>query len=139
VASRPPFRWRPFAILAVALLVGAYLYFRGGAPDGPARPVEVKGRLEDAEGEPLPGLSLRFHAQDEANRAGPSLLCLTQPNGEFVGRCLPGRYRVTLSVPPGKGKGAVKVPARYKSVAETPWEVKVPPGGASGVVLKLGE
>src|SRR5262249_59414229 len=88
--------------------------------------------------EPLPGLSLRFHAQDEANRAGPALLCLTQPNGEFVGRCLPGRYRVTLSVPPGKGKEAVKVPARYRSAAETPWEVKVPPGGASGGVLKLG-
>jgi hypothetical protein len=132
VPPRLSLRWRPLVILAVALLVGGYLYFKG-----PARPVDVKGRLEDADGKGLPRLSLRFHPQDEASKGGPSLVCLTQADGEFIGRCLPGRYKVTLSVPAGKGKEAVSVPARYKAVAETPWEVTVPRGGTSNVRLRL--
>lgn len=129
-------RWRTLAIAGLALALGAALWFRGDTPTGPAQPIDIQGRLVDADGGPLARRSLRFHAQDSANRAGPSLLTITQADGTFVGRCLPGRYRVTLMVPSDKD-GAPEVPDRYRNVEETPWEVTVPVRWPRRLVLRL--
>jgi hypothetical protein len=123
-----------------------------GPPPAPSGPPEVKGRVEDSGGKPLARMAVKFHPLDEKNK-GTSLTCQTQPDGSFTGRCAAGRYKVTLSavwtVPPkGEEKSKEKtpmpapklppgVPERYGSVKETPWEVDVPAGGKSGIVLKV--
>jgi hypothetical protein len=66
---------------------------------------------------------------------------------------LPGRYKVTLAAlgavegnPAGSGGGAGHAPgapkrpsahSKYERPEQTPWEVTVPEGGQSGLVLRL--
>jgi hypothetical protein len=133
-------------VLAVALpLLGCS---RPAPPPGALGPPEVKGRVEDSGGKALARMGVVFHAQDEANK-NYRLRCTTQKDGSFVGRCPPGHYKVTLAALP-QGDGAplkkdapppkppplpAEIPPAYGSVEETPWEVEVPAGGKSGVVL----
>ncbi len=118
----------------------------------PAGPPEIKGRAVDSDGNPLARVALVFLPQDEANK-GTRVTCVTKADGTFTGRCPPGRCKVTLSAlsasapkedKPDKGKPAPRtpklppgVPARYGSATETPWDVDVPAGGQSEIVLKV--
>jgi hypothetical protein len=138
-------------ILVLALLGLAGCQPLGGPP-GKAGPPEVKGKVVDSDGNPLARVGVVFLPQDEANK-GLRVLGLTQPDGSFRAACPLGRYKVILTGvaadPPKmeeKGKGKVAppkpslpagVPARYGSEKETPWEVDVPAGGKSGLVLKV--
>jgi hypothetical protein len=139
----------------VILMMAAVAALAGGcekpAPPSADGTVKIKGRAEDVEGKPLGRMVLRFHPQDEANKL-TRLTCLTQANGSFEGQCLPGRYKVTLGmmteVPadakpaPGKAVPAPPplpdaIPKAYATEAETPWEVVVPPGGKTDLVLRV--
>lgn len=121
---------------ATRTLVVLWFLLAAGCPSRPTGPVEIKGRLLDAEGEPLAGVGLRFHL--EGGGAGAALICLTQKNGDFVGRCQPGTYAVTALPPPKDApKGAPELPAAYRSAAETPWKVTVPGGGVKDIVLRV--
>jgi hypothetical protein len=94
---------------------------------------------------------VRFHPQDETSKHGRSLTCVTGARGEFVGRCLPGRYKVTLAAVPTNNarlaaeQGAVaaagrlppSVSERYTTPAATPWTVTIPDDGKKDVVLKV--
>ena len=119
-----------------------------GCARKPAQEVEVGGRVEDGEGKPVAKLVVRFHPQDEENKMGRLLTCLTEADGTFAGKCQPGRYKVTLNAvpaaggsqpgagmlaPPDKGPG---VPSNYASPTTTPWEVTIPSGGKKDLVLK---
>ncbi len=138
-------------ILVVAILAGAGCQ-KPPPPRGALGPPEIKGRALDSDGNPLVKVSLVFLPQDEVNK-GTRVICLTQPDGSFVGRCSPGRYKVTLAAVPSGASKADKtdkdaparrtpslpfgVPARYGSATETPWEVEVPADGKSDIVLKV--
>jgi hypothetical protein len=139
--------------LTALLLAGCLLGATGCRPPTPTPShdgtVAVGGRAEDDRGKPLAGVLLRFVPQDAAN-SNQSLLCKTQASGKFVGKCLPGRYKVTVGAVttalPGKagGKDALKppplpegVPTAYGKPATTPWEVAVPAGGKTDIVLKM--
>jgi hypothetical protein len=137
------------------LILASVLLSMAGCQSPPppqSGPPQVAGRVEDSDGNPLAKVAVKFHAQDEKNK-GTSVTCMTQADGTFTGRCAAGRYRVTLlavfaELPKAqekdKGKAALPspalpagVPERYGSVQDTPWEVIVPSGGRSGVVLKV--
>jgi hypothetical protein len=115
-------------------------------PSVPSPEVEIKGRLEDASGKPLGGVLLRFVAGGGAG-AISALTCRVKPDGTFLLRGLPGRYKVTVSAaptpladkdakpaPPRVPEG---VPEKYGSAKSTPWEVEVPPGGKADLVLRV--
>jgi hypothetical protein len=145
---------RVVAVLAVVLLLAV-----GCRQQPPSGPAVVKGRVEGADGKPLGKMILRFHALEQSTRPGTSIRsdsALTQADGSFVCECLPGRYKVTLAALPGGTTGAApahgkeapaassagkhlpdNIPAMYASSAETPWEIEVPPGGKSDVLLKI--
>jgi hypothetical protein len=117
-------------------------------------PPEVKGRVEDSQGQPLAHVAVRFYALDEKNK-GTTITCPTRADGTFTGQCPPGHYKVVLwAVPAEPPKAADKdkakaalptpkvppgVPERYGSSKETPWEVDVPTGGKTDIVLKVEE
>lgn len=132
--ARLPRPWRTLILLAAALALGAVLYFRQADPSAP---VDFRGRLLDADGQPLGRVALRFHAQGNASNR-MSLLSLTQADGTFVGRALPGSYRVTLVVPPGREK-EVNVPERYRDITQTPWQVSLPTRWPWRLVLRVEE
>ena len=138
------------SILMIAFLaVGCE---RPAAPSSSSGPVDVKGKAEDADGKPLGDMILRFRPVEEANK-GQWLTCPTQADGSFVGKCLPGRYKVTLharakALPDDKVADKLKgppptpplpddIPKKYGSAADTPWEVVVPDGGKTNIVLKI--
>jgi hypothetical protein len=138
-------------LLALAFLTAASC--QAPAPSASSGPPEVKGRVDDSDGQPLAHVSVKFYPLDEKNK-GTSLICLTQSDGTFTGRCAPGRYKVTVWAAPApapkfpekdKGKAAPPpaptpppgVPERYGSFKDTPWEVDVPAGGKTGIVLKV--
>jgi hypothetical protein len=107
--------------------------------------VEIKGRAEDASGKPLAGVNLRFIVQEGG--AINSLTCRTKDDGTFFLRGRPGLYKVTVSAAPAApaGKDAKPAPPRppegvpqeYGSAKSTPWEIEVPPGGKSDLVLAV--
>ncbi len=127
------------------LRLGAVLVLLAGCATGPPREVDVAGRVLSADGKPVSRLALRFHPWDEANKKGGTLTTPVR-EGEFVGKCLPGRYKVT-AVPirpaaPGKAPSpdkdtALDVPRAYTSTGSTPWVVKVPSAGKKDIVLTL--
>ena len=111
------------------------------------RPAEVpvKGRIKGANGQPVVGAVVRFHAVGDKG-AGRPLSCVTGPGGAFEGQAQPGTYKVTLlAVPKGnaadpgpKAGGAPPgVPARYASPADTPWKVEVPAEGKDDIALNV--
>lgn len=122
-----------------------------GCAKKPPVEVEIGGTAVDASGKALAGLVLRFHPDDEVNKRGRSLACLVQPDGSFTGKCLPGRYKVTLTKPtagagggdPGAGvtaapeKGKPEVPSRYSTPATTPWNPTIPEAGTKELKLKV--
>ncbi len=132
--------------LAVALAV-----LSPGCRKKPPQEVDVAGKVEKADGKPLGNVLVRFHPQDDVNKQGRILTRPTGADGSFTGRCLPGRYRVTVSAIPKQtggdpGTGAVGaagkdslpgVPASYQSPTETPWEITIPEDGKKDLVLSL--
>jgi hypothetical protein len=108
--------------------------------------------VEASDGKSLARVGVKFHPLDEKNK-GTSVTCMTQSDGTFTGRCAPGRYKVTVlpvqAMPPKteekeKGKPALPpptlpsgVPEQYGAAEKTPWEVDVPAGGKSGILLKI--
>jgi hypothetical protein len=139
------------SILVLSLLTVASCQAPSPPPSSTGPP-EVKGRVEDSEGKALARLAVKFHPLDEKNK-GTSVTCITQSDGTFVGRCAPGRYKVTVLAvmpeppkapekdksksPPPAPKLPAGVPEEYGSVAKTPWQVEVPAGGKTGIVLKV--
>jgi hypothetical protein len=111
-------------ILAVAVLMA------GCGPKGPPKEADIAGRVEDAEGKPVAKMSVRFQrAGDDGERS--AVICVTQADGKFDGRCLPGNYEVTvrsLATEPGK-----KADAAPKGT----WEIAIPDGGKKDIVLRL--
>jgi hypothetical protein len=127
---------------AAGLATLAAVILTAGCASKPPQEVPVGGRVENASGKPLPKIALRFHAQDEANKQAGSLTCMVQDSGEFTGKCLPGRYKVTvLPLSAGRPGAAPKPPTgtwgRYTSPTGTPWEVTVPSAGKTDLVLKV--
>jgi hypothetical protein len=115
-------------------------------------PVEVAGRVEWGAGRPLDGVVITFHPDDEANKKG-NLLSAPVERGQFSGKCLPGRYKVTLTslaggsrhpagaTDPGSGaapeKGGGAIPAQFRNATETPLVVTVPPEGKKDILLTV--
>jgi hypothetical protein len=112
----------------------------------PPAEVPVKGRVKGANGQPLAGAVVRFHAAPGRAGARRTVSCVTAADGTFEARALPGTYKVTLlAVPKGaatdpdpKATGPPPgVPALYASPAQTRWEVEVPAGGKDDVALEV--
>src|SRR5262249_7535875 len=115
-------------------------------------PVEVAGRVESSSGKPIDNAVVTFHPADESNKRG-NLLSAPVQKGQFSGRCLPGRYKVTLTplaggtanpaggASPSAGttpdKGVSTIPESYRSAATTPLEVTVPDEGKKDLQLKI--
>jgi hypothetical protein len=133
-----------FGLALVAVVLTA------GCRKQPPQPVDIKGKAEKADGKPLAGVLLRFHAQEAASNQA-ALSCATQADGSFSTRGVPGNYKVTVGAIPtrvggspatgsveGTGKTSLPdVPAIYQSLTETPWDVTVDEGGKTDIVLKL--
>ena len=115
-------------------------------------PVEVQGKLTTDTGKPLITILVRFHPQDETNKSGQILTCVTTEKGIFAGQCLPGKYRVTLStVPIQEGGGPseastspgtvarskVTIPADYNSPTNTPLGVVIPSEGKRDLIFTM--
>lgn len=114
------------------------LLFLSACNQPPPGPVDVGGSLLDADGQPLARIALRFHPLEKATPPRPTLTCFTQTNGEFVGRCWPGTYRVTVLGAPGKKVVMPPgIPSECAAVDTTPWEIKVPRGGTKKIVLRV--
>jgi hypothetical protein len=138
---------RAAAWLAVALAAG------GCAKKPPPAPVPVQGRVEFAGRRPSARLVLTFHPRGEGNKGAPVVSAVVDAKGRFEGSCVPGRYKVTLAAvaavegdPAGSGGGAGHAPgapkrphahSKYERPEDTPWDVTVPEGGQSGLVLRL--
>ena len=139
--------WAGVGVLSLAVLTC------GCGKKPAAEEVDIAGRLEDAAGKPLPRMIVHFYALDEANKHARAWTCATQAGGDFKGRCLPGRYKVTVAaVPlgtgtadpgsgtiadPGKAKGVAGVPKAYTSPDDTPLQVMIPDRGKTDIVLKV--
>ena len=121
---------RHFAALALVVFVGC------GAPHAKLSPVDITGRLT-VEGKPFGNVMLTLHPQD-SDVQGQRPTALVNADGVFATRCLPGKYRVTLSPLPhspgdaGPGAGttpgaaaAAGIPSAYSSAASTPWTIVV--------------
>jgi hypothetical protein len=124
----------------------------------PPAPVPVKGKVVFADGKPVKGVVLSFHPDDEATKSG-RLPSAPLDDGSFSFECLPGRYKVTLTLIPkgpggtgADGPGSVPPPppqsgppkdpkapllAPYASPTSTPLTIEVPPGGSSDLVLTV--
>ena len=129
-------RWVVFGLFTVLIAVV-------GCRKAPSKPdpVEIEGTVKTDTGKPLEMLLLRFHAQDDKNKSESSLTCVTKENGVFTGKCLPGKYKVTLSAVPIReggtpgdaattslgtaGKSSVPIPPEYNSPTRTPLEVEI--------------
>ncbi len=138
---------RAAAWLAVAL--AAF----GCAKKPPPAPVPVRGRVEFAGGRPAARLVLNFHPRGEDNKGAAVTSAVVDEKGRFEGNCVPGRYKVTLAAvaaapgdPAGRGGGAGPAPgaprrphahSQYERPEQTPWDVTVPEGGQSDLVLRL--
>ena len=134
------------AVFCLALLLAGSCKPR--QPD----PVEVAGRIEWRPARPVDGAVVTFHPADEVNKKG-SLLSAPVQAGQFSGKCLPGRYKVTLTplavgslnpaggTNPGTGaapdKGGGTIPTRFRDATETPWDVTVPPEGKKDILLTV--
>jgi hypothetical protein len=134
-------------VLGLAILLGGCK----GKPSTPD-PVGVAGRVEYATGKPLDDAVVTFHPADESNKRGKVLSAPVQ-KGQFAGKCLPGRYKVTITLlaggnanpaggaAPSAGttpdKGGSTIPAGYRSAASTPWDVTVPAEGKKDVRLTV--
>jgi hypothetical protein len=113
--------------LLIAFVLAGCNQRQAPKPAGPE--VDVGGRAVSAEGEALTGYGLRFQS-DPPDQTKTAMICRVQKDGEFFGRCLPGRYRVTLLLPPKDlEEGKALAAPQY-------WEVTVPPGGKKSFVLE---
>jgi len=131
------------------LLLGSVLLVPACRKPPPAGEPEVKGRVEDADGNPLPRVLVRFHSVQDDKAQYRTISCLTDESGAFSGKCPPGEYKITLLAvqdvkpPAEKEKGKPPPPSlppgvakKYGSLADTPWQVTVPPGGKKDLVLQ---
>lgn len=134
------------ALLMIVAGLGmvAYPYFKQKQAEGRA---PVQGTVTGADGEPLVGALVRFHASELRNGAVETVSCVSQAEGRFACQAFPGAYRVTLLAAPPLGQRPKDappqprvppgVPTRYTSTKDTPWEVHVPRGGKVDVELRV--
>jgi len=113
----------------------------------PEQPVQVRGKVLNADGTPLAERVIALHPQEASNKNN-SPSGLVDKEGAFSLSCLRGRYKVTLRPIPHKGGGGAgpgpKVKnqdsspmAKYESPLSTPLEVTIPEGGKDDLLLKL--
>jgi hypothetical protein len=142
---------RGAARLAVPLAVALAAF--GCTRKPPPAPVPVQGRVEFAGRRPAERLVLTFHPRGEGNKGAAVMSAVVDEKGRFEGSCVPGAYKVTLAAvaavagnPAGGGGGAGRAPgaprrphahSQYERPEQTPWDVTVPEGGQSGLVLRL--
>jgi hypothetical protein len=119
-------------------------------------PVEITGQVVYANGQPVTGMVISFHADDEIAARGRVPSGPLDPEGKFrIVEVTPGRYKATLSPIPGhaaaaadpsqlnapaKGDRKVAVPIDYLNSGATPWTVTVesPPKPEKLVVNAAG-
>lgn len=119
-------------------------------------PVEITGQVVYANGKPVTGMVISFHADDEIAARGRVPSGPLDQEGKFrIAEVTPGRYKATLSpIPghaaaaadpsqlnaPGKGDQKIAVPIEYLNSSATPWSVTVesPPKTEKLVVNAAG-
>jgi hypothetical protein len=117
-----------------------------GCARKPAPLVAASGTMLDADGLPLASVHVMFYPLDEGSdcvKLYKSIpFCITGPKGDFsmvmsadkVG--IPaGRYQVMAkAIDSNTGP---QIPSRYKDHDTSPWQVTVPEGGRTDILLKL--
>jgi hypothetical protein len=131
-------------------LVFVMLVLAVGCSKKPLTEVDIEGKALDRSGKPVQGYVVRFHPDEESIKHARTVTCVVQTDGKFVGRCLPGKYKVTLAkigsagtADPSAGgvvapeKGGITVGQNYLSPTATPWVESIPADGKKDIELKI--
>jgi hypothetical protein len=142
-------------VRAGVLLTGAVALALAGCGKEAEAPVPVQGKVVQAQGQPVADIIVTFHPQEEVNKGGGLPTQLSAKDGSFRLTCLRGRYKVTLASPasgpghappagsgpaappPSTARQSAGIPSAYRTPESTPWELVVPPGGTSDLVLTV--
>jgi hypothetical protein len=120
-----------------------------GCKKEPPRPVPVQGRVQSPDGTPVADRVLSFAPLDDENR-NSTPQAVVGKDGTFRLKCVPGRYRVTMTkIPTGVGgpdrPGRPAIPERKepnpfdqsRNRGAKPWEITIPEGGKRDLLLAV--
>jgi hypothetical protein len=132
--------------VAVALMLSGAV---AGCSKGPPPLVPVQGTVQNSDGTPVADRILMFAPLDDENR-NSTPQAVVGKDGTFHLKCVPGRYRVTMTRIPsgGAGPGQAGRPALPERKAPDkfgphsgwgpkPWEITIAARGKEGLLLTV--